>query len=232
MFINDLYYEKVGSGPNIVLLHGNGESHEIFQELIAELQPDFTVYAFDSPGHGLSHPVDEYHYAEMAAEIAAALREVLSSPALVVGFSDGGILALYLAMDHADVIAGIIPCGTNFSPDGVLPEWTKEFLRYYEEDPSNKLLKLMLTEPQITEQDLQRIQVPTLVLAGENDLIRPEHTEELHKNIAGSSRIIVMGEDHGSYIEHSAKLAPYIRGMAGRLWPNERPDARSDARSE
>ena len=73
IFVNGikLHYEKTGSGAPLILLHGNGESHEIFDEAIPLLAPHFTVYAVDTRGHGNSAPVPEYHYADMAQDVIA-----------------------------------------------------------------------------------------------------------------------------------------------------------------
>ncbi len=212
--MSELFYVTEGAGRPVVLLHGNGESHEIFSELMNELVSEFRLYAFDSPGHGRSPEVLEYHYREMAGALAEAIAEVVTEPAMIVGFSDGGILALYLAIDHPELVRGLVLCGTNTHPDGVLEVWAAETEAQYRQEPENGLLKLMLTEPDITDQELQGINVPTLVLAGEHDMIREEHTRHLAGAIPGAKLYILPGEDHGSYVERSTKLAPFIRELA------------------
>lgn len=66
-----LYYEKYGEGQPFLLVHGNGETHEIFDVLIPELAEHYTVYAIDSRGHGLSASPKELHYMDMADDMAA-----------------------------------------------------------------------------------------------------------------------------------------------------------------
>lgn len=217
-YCNDLFYVKLGSGRPVVLLHGNGENHEIFTELSLELAADYQVFAIDSPGHGASHALSRYSYRDMTREIAGLLHEILDEPALIVGFSDGGIIALCLAIDYPTLAAGIIPCGANFQPDGVDAAWLEEAMKraVYGPDP---LLDLMLREPNLTDRELAGIQARTLVCAAEFDLIRLAHTQELAAKIPGAVLKIMPDEDHGSYIEHSTALALPIREQAARIWP-------------
>ena len=96
----DLYVEIRGEGTPLVALHGNGEDHSTFDVLGDALQETFTLYAFDTRGHGKSTMVEEYHYADMAEDIAQALMELFAEPVDVIGFSDGGVIAAGAAHDH------------------------------------------------------------------------------------------------------------------------------------
>ena len=89
-----LYYEKQGDGAPLLLLHGNGEDHSIFDALLPQLTARFTVYAPDSRGCGLSSPSKEYHYTDMAADMVNLIHAIGIGRASILGFSDGGIVAL------------------------------------------------------------------------------------------------------------------------------------------
>ena len=115
----DLFYEKTGQGSPIVLLHGNGEDHTIFDVMTKRLAKDYTVYAIDSRGHGKSDRVAELSYSDMAEDAAAFIRELkLEKPALY-GFSDGGIMGLLLAIEYPDMLSKLIVSGANIDPGGI-----------------------------------------------------------------------------------------------------------------
>ncbi len=98
-----LFYHKEGSGRPVILLHGNGEDHTIFDVAIRDLARSYTVYALDSRAHGKSDPVPSLTYREMAEDVAAFIRQQgLEKPALV-GFSDGGVVALLVALRWPDL---------------------------------------------------------------------------------------------------------------------------------
>ena len=114
-----LYYEKTGQGRPVILLHGNGETHEIFDKLVPELSKDYTVYAIDSRGHGKSTKVKTLDYDIMAEDIAEFIRILKLEKPMLYGFSDGGILGLILAYRYPDLLSKLIISGANLHPDGL-----------------------------------------------------------------------------------------------------------------
>lgn len=205
-----LFYEKTGeTGPEVVLLHGNGESHEIFDELVSKLCEDHQVITMDSRGHGLSATPSELHYADMAGDVINLISELELSKPLLVGFSDGAITAMLVAMQKSELISGLILCGGNRTPKGLTRKALHAIKKEHKKNPS-ALTELMLTEPDISEESLANIQVNTLVLAGQHDLIREKETKLIAACIPRGRYEILPGEDHGSYVEHSTKLLPYI----------------------
>ena len=114
----DLYYEKTGSGRPLLLVHGNGEDHTIFDVAIEELKEHFTCYAVDSRGHGQSTPVNELHYEDMSRDMMALMDHLDLHDVLFYGFSDGGIVGL-LTASRCDRVTGLIVSGANVSPEGV-----------------------------------------------------------------------------------------------------------------
>ena len=204
-----LHYEKAGEGRPLILLHGNGESSAIFDAAIPRLSERFTVYAIDSRGHGQSSPVAEYHYADMAQDVADFIRLLGLERPIVYGFSDGGILALLLAIRQPEMIGGIIGSGVNVRPDGLKRRWLWQ-MRLQNRFRPDPLLRLMLTEPDITDGELRSIRCPALITAGSRDMLREKHMRHIAEAIPGGKHLLLPGEDHGSYIVHSRKIAEII----------------------
>lgn len=210
----NINYEKTGKGEqSIVLLHGNGEDHTMFFELSQLLAKDFTVYALDSRGHGESDPVDYLTYDEMAEDVVSFIKKKKIKHPILYGFSDGGILGLLIAIRHPGLISKLIISGANLKPTG-LKNW---FLRQCELDYEanhSPLIELMLNNPNISHEELHTIHIPTLILAGEDDLVKEAHTESIHRNIENSQMQILAGEGHDTYVIHNPKLydiiAPFL----------------------
>lgn len=209
-----LYYEKTGSGRPLVLVHGNGEDHTIFDEAVKVLSRRFTCYAVDSRGHGKNPPVSEYHYEEMADDIIDLMNELGLSDVCYCGFSDGGILGCLIAA-KTDLIGRMVICGTNTRPDRIRKGFVKlmKFLYTFRRDP---LIRLMLEEPDLSDELLAGIRAKTLVLAGSHDLVMEEDTLHIAEMIPDSECRIIAGEGHGSYIVHSTKIAGWIIGFCSK----------------
>ncbi len=204
----DLFYEKCGSGRPLLLVHGNGEDHTIFDRGIELLKERFTCYAIDSRCHGSSTVTEELHYQDMADDLTAFMEELDLHDVLFYGFSDGGILGLLAAM-KTERITTLVTSGANVTPDGVKP-FLKTFIQVMNFIKPDDKLQLMLNEPHITEEDLSKIKAKTLVLAGEKDLVTESETRFIAEHIKGSELHIIPGEGHGSYIVHSEKFVRYL----------------------
>ena len=201
----DLWYEKTGDGPPILLLHGNGESHKIFKVLTDQLKDSCTVYALDSRGHGQSVKSPALHYDLMAEDTAQFILALKLKKPLLYGFSDGGIIGLLLASKYPDLLSRMVISGANTNPDATRRGWDLLFKSMYFFSRSPKI-KLMLTEPHITAVELQKIKIPVLVLAGEKDIIKEEDTRFIAENIPGATLKILKNEGHMSYVVGSPKL--------------------------
>lgn len=204
-----LFYQVSGSGQPLLLIHGNGEDHYIFDKAVPLLAAHFTVYAIDSRGHGQSFPVKEYHYWDMAEDIRQLIGGLGLEKPLLCGFSDGGILGLLLASESPELLGGVIACGVNTRPEGIRPGWLLLFRLMYFCNRS-PLFRLMLTEPDITPQQLGQITCPVLIAGGSRDMISRKHLEETAAQIPGAELRILPGEGHGSYIIGSEKIAGIV----------------------
>lgn len=203
-----LYYEVTGSGSPLVMVHGNGEDHTIFNEAVDVLKDRFTVYTVDSRDHGQSTKVSELHYSDMADDLLVFLNDLDLRDVTFYGFSDGGIIGLLLAQ-KTDRLSRLIVSGANLTPDGVKGS-LRLFIKIMYFFTKDSKLKMMLNEPHITAESLSAISVPTTVMAGEKDLIRRKETDAIAAAIPGSKLRIIKGEGHGSYIVHKTRIAELI----------------------
>lgn len=204
-----LFYAAEGHGKPVILLHGNGGSHNDLETTQRQLaQAGYMVYALDSRGQGLNKRLSEYHYKDMATDVYEFIKlKGLEKPA-VFGFSDGGNIALQLEVMYPGTLGAIITGGANIFVEGSLvPEFAEGFLSQPTTEP---LVKMMQQEPNMTVEDMRGIAAPALIMSGEHDLILADHTRLIGDNIPNGEARIIPGEDHGSYICNSEKLAPII----------------------
>lgn len=202
-------YEKTGEGTPVILIHGNNGDHHTFDELVCAMCREHTVYAMDSRGHGESATPKEYHYADMADDVINLIDALdIKSPALV-GYSDGGIVALLVAIKASNKISRIVCCGANLSPAGIHHKDLREIKKEYRRT-NDPITYMMLVEPDIDVAELRRISVPAMIIAGEDDCIKEKETNKIASNINDAQLLILPGENHSSYIENTDKLYNYI----------------------
>ncbi|MGM9870158.1 MAG: alpha/beta fold hydrolase [Sodaliphilus sp.] len=202
------HYTTAGpdDGPAAIMVHGNGGSYRDMASATKVMaEAGYHVFALDSRGQGQNAPLSEYHYVDMAHDVNAFIEALHIEQPVVLGFSDGGIIAIELALLHPESVKAIATCGANVQPDGIQPHLFAQFkqsvddaIRAGKQVPA--LTKMMLDEPNVSPEQLQTIKVPTLIMAGENDLVTLAHTTHIHQCIKGSTMLILGGEDHGSYV--------------------------------
>ncbi len=211
-----LFYAAEGAGKPVILLHGNGGSHNDMETSTRQLaQAGYLVYALDSRGQGANEPLAEYHYHDMATDLHEFITaKGLHKPA-VFGFSDGGIVALMTEVMYPGTLGAIATGGANIFVRGALvPEFEAAF--FAQENP-NPLNVMMLNEPTMTAEDMQTISCPALILSGDSDLIRPEHTQLIGESIPSGEWMIVPDADHGSYIYHSTRIGNLLLDFFKRI---------------
>jgi pimeloyl-ACP methyl ester carboxylesterase len=222
-----MYYEIYGAGDPIVLLHGGGSTiHGSFARQIPVFAQTRRVIAVEQFGHGHSDDADgELSYSRMAEDTADLLRQLHVTHADIVGWSDGGIIGLILAARHPELVRHLVASGANTRPDGLKPEFLDPPPARPPAEPTpaappdhaavmqRKLKVLWSTAPtaaDLDEQLLARIQAPTLVMAGENDVIRPEHTREIARLILHARLCIVPGSSHATFSSRPELVNPIM----------------------
>ena len=206
----NLYYDIYGKGTPIILVHGNGETHQIFDVLIDKLKDNYTVYAVDSRCHGKSQKTEKISYELMAQDMIEFIKKLKINKPIFYGFSDGGIIGLLIAIKEPKLLSKLIVSGANLNPNGI----SKVILilsKIVYFITRNKMTRMMVKEPNISIKDLEKINIPTYVLAGKKDVIKEEHTRLIAENIKNSTLEIVPKENHSSYIVHSEKIYNIIK---------------------
>lgn len=210
----ELYYEVQGSGQPLIMAHGNGETHKIFDKAIEILKNSFTVYAVDTRGHGESAAVSEYHYDDIAEDFYRFIEKLNIEKPVFYGFSDGGIVGLILASRYPQLFSRLIVSGANLRPDGIRGSWLWLFKAIYNKTKEPKM-RMMLEEPDITAGELADITAPTTVLCGRRDMVKRAHSKEIAHGIANSEFRVIPWSGHGGYIVHSRRIAKIILECAG-----------------
>lgn len=206
----NINYEEYGEGMPIILLHGNGENYTIFDKLIEKLKDNYKIYAIDSRCHGKSENTENISYDLMAEDIISFIKEKNIEKPILYGFSDGGIVGLLIAIKNPKLLSNLIISGANLTPDATtkLDSIFTKIMYFF---TRNKLIKMMIDEPNITIDQLKNIIIPVHVIAGEKDVVRLEHTKLIANSINNSTLEIVQGESHGSYIVHNEKIYEVIK---------------------
>ena len=204
-----LYYEVTGAGRPLVMAHCNSMDHKIFRRAVKVLEQRFTVYCPDSRDHGRSEKVKTLHYEDMAEDMYRFITALELEKPVFYGFSDGGIIGLLLASDHPDLLSALIVSGASLRPDST-KDLPMRFFKFWSHVDRSDKMQIMMREPDITDEILGRIRVPTFVTAGEKDVIKLSHTEHIANTVPGAQLKIFPKAGHTGYIVNSTKIADYI----------------------
>jgi len=223
-----LHVADAGSGPVVLLLHGNGEDGASLAPVAADLARDHRVLSPDARGHGRSPrgtgPLTIARMADDAAAVLAAVGGATPGPADVVGYSDGGNVGLVLALRHPGLVRSLVVYGANVDPGGltartraeVTAAWLAQRARGVV-DPAARaraeVTDLMVRQPRIPLRALARVRVPVLVAAGEHDVIRRAHTEAIAAALPAGECAVVPGADHGLPLSDPAAFVRLVRAF-------------------
>lgn len=209
-----LAYRQHGAGANLILLHGNSESKSLFKRYQTRVFPDFRTFAIDSRGHGQSRSEDDAYSIEGYADDVIAFCEKLGiDRAAVIGFSDGGNVALWLGRKKPEVFTDIVAVSPNYLASG-LTDGTFALIRTMRRlfsflalvgFPTHRLvmkMDLMLKDIGLSSNDLRTIRSRVRILYAKRDMIREEHILEIGAaipnatvgKIAGATHLSIMGK--------------------------------------
>lgn len=199
-----IYYEIHGEGETIVFLHGNGEDSTYFKPQLEIFSKQYKLILIDSRGHGRStFGTEELSLELMAEDVLNVLDALKIEEFNLLGFSDGGNIALTLAIEYPEKINSLVVMGANLKPNDIkLIERISVEIKYYlykifkVRNKEMQVLGLMVNEPHIKVEHLAKINIPTLVIAGEKDAIKEECTRLIANSIENSELKIIKGGDH------------------------------------
>lgn len=201
-----LHFVEKGRGKPLILLHGNGEDGSYFEHQIDCFSADYRVIALDTRGHGQSPRGEKpFTIVQFAEDLHDFMDENGIDQAILLGFSDGGNIALTFALKYPERVERMIVDGANLFPSGVKPlyQWpieigyriAKMFAKKSEKAKQNaEMLGLMVNEPHIDPVELARLTMPVLVVAGTKDMIKDKHTRLIYKSLPNARLSIIEGD--------------------------------------
>jgi pimeloyl-ACP methyl ester carboxylesterase len=211
-----MYTEVYGSGKPLLLIHGNADSLSAFALNIPYFSKKYKVIAVDSRAHGKTiDDQDSLSFEMMADDFAALLDTMHIDSAYVIGWSDGGINALLLAMRHPEKVIKLVSTGANLTPDstGLIPVYWRDEQKKFESEKNKprttakqkndwKIFLLDWLQPNVPFSDLNKIKCPSLIVCGDNDLIPIEHTAAIYRHIPHAYLWVLPHSGHATLKEH------------------------------
>lgn len=205
-----LYYETYGSGEPLIMLHGNGGSIDAFRYQIPFFAKYYQVIAIDSRLQGKSGgSPDTISYEQMASDFCALLDYLHIKSSNVLGWSDGGIDGIIMAMKCPEKVKKLAISGANTVPDSTaVTNADIQGMKNFVANPGKAsktdvaLTQMMIDQPNISYADLGKISCPVLVMAGDRDMIKAEHTLKIYQSIPGASLCIFPDSNHGVCQQH------------------------------
>lgn len=200
-----LHFTCRGSGPPLLLLHGNGEDGSYFEHQIDFFSGSRQVYAVDTRGHGQSpRGTAPFTITQFARDLLDFMEEQDIDRADILGFSDGGNIALTFALTHPERVSRLVLNGANLDPSGVKPSVQLPIVLGYKlaslfQAPKARanaeLLGLMVNEPHIHPEELAALTMPVLVVAGSRDMIKASHSRLIADSLP-DGRLVTIEGDH------------------------------------
>jgi pimeloyl-ACP methyl ester carboxylesterase len=222
-----LYYSVFGQGAPVILLHGGLSNSSYWGFQVPQLSKYYEVITIDSRGHGRSTRTDQpFSYELMASDVIGLMDQLKIAKAAVVGWSDGAIIGLELAIHNPDRLTGVFAFAANYNPSGVredldqnptfngfIERASKEYEKLSSTPTQYKeflaaVTKMWSTEPNLTQTELRNIKVPIIIADGDHDeAIKREQTEEMAALIPDAGLLIQPGVSHFSMLQDPDQFA-------------------------
>ena len=228
-----MYYATFGAGNPVLLIHGGLGNADIWSNEVIDLMKDHLVIVADSRGHGRStRTADPFGYDLMSSDYLALLDYLKIDKVDLVGWSDGGIIGLDIAMTHPERLIHLFAQAANITTDGVNPavatdkvfgtyiDWMgKDYLKMSPTPDQydafvTQISNMWATQPNWTDAQVAAIKVPTYVVAGEYDeAILPDHTKKIAALIPGAKLVILPDASHFAMLQDPAGYTAAVRAL-------------------
>ncbi len=215
-----VWYAMFGRGEPVLLLHGGLANANYWGHQVRALQRHYQVIVMESRGHGRSSRNQEpYGYDLMASDVVGLLDHLKIKKAAIVGWSDGAIIGLDIAMKHPERVSKLFAFAANSDPSGVADIATSDVFNAYIARAGEEykrlsptpteyksfvadITKMWESQPKWTASDLAAIKVPTWIVDGDHDeAIKRENTEFMAANIPGAGLLIQPQVSHFSFLQ-------------------------------
>jgi len=227
-------FEWSNNGEPVLLLHGGLSNTDSFADvMVTPLQDSFHLFAYDRAGHGRSaDQPGSFHFNFQRDEAIAFISDVIKEPVHLVGYSDGANIALMIAIARPELVKSIVSIAANFNADGIIElpvfdpagisdEERAEYALMSPDAPETlaiknaKMNEIWKVEPNIDIAEIAQISVPTLVMAGDDDVVKHSHSIELYEALSLGQLAIVPGTSHGLVKEKPEFVTSLIKSFLG-----------------
>lgn len=218
-----IYYQCIGKGMPVVMLHGNRQNQQVFGGILRYFTQDYQVILIDSRGQGLTGiGKTTLDFSLLAEDVLRVLAHLHIRKAVIIGFSDGANTALQMALEYPGRVRGLVLISGNIRPSGLKVMFRKFIIYHYRilqiVEPLSKrihrqveLSSLMAVNPKVDVARLKTMHAPVLILAGEHDVVERQHTLAIADAIPHSEVHLIKGAHHMSLFHRPEEYIGWIR---------------------
>ncbi len=235
----NLYYDIEGDGPPLLLFHGGMGTISMFEALRSQLSRHWMTVGIEQQGHGHTADIDRpLRFPQMADDSAKVIRHLGLKACHAFGYSDGGNVALGLAIRHPELVDRVAICGTNANNDGLQPKMLEHLVEGAKQDPNevasslpdvlrdayravapepdhwpqlvHRVFEQAATFPGWSDTDLQGLRTALLVIVGDHDVVTPEHALWLSRTCPNGHLCILPRSDHLAPVARAAWIATIL----------------------